>query len=208
MGSVGIALVICGIVALISLVWLAIVKYLRQKYDAVLEEETEREITPADAVEYDDLVTIIPETDLPRTRPTTFMPVPNEVGDTIDFITREKDGIDIRSCITVADADRLMTDEETSLLVGTLYQEHPRGRQYHAVVYLDDLSSRFSPYSFINLHILKQLGLIPRSSSTLEVVARGVLRKPLMIVANTFSPTAIKMLSLTGGRACLLKDLS
>ena len=207
MGSVGVSLIICGIIALISLIWLAIVKHLRQRYDQILDEETQREITLGDAVEFDDLVTVIPEAQLPKERPTTFMPIPNEVGEVIGFITREADGVDIRSCITTTDADRLLQDEEAPSFCGTLYQEHPKGRQYHAVVYLDDLSTRFAPYSFINLHILKQKQLVPRSSTTLEIVARGVLRKPLMVVANVFSPTAIKMLTLTGGRAIILKDL-
>ena len=72
-------------------------------------------------------------------------------------------------------------------------------------VYLDTLSDLFSPYSFVNLSILIQQGIVGQNTTHIAVHARGVLRKPLMVEADEFSAEAVKMLSLTGGRAILIR---
>ena len=206
-GRMGVALILCGIVALIAVIWLAIVKLLRQQYDQILEEEAKQETALGEEPALEELVSVIPPSRLPKEKPTVFMPVPSDVAEVIDFITPAHDKVDVRSCITLSDAQRVMTDLEAERLCGTLYQTRTYSREVRATVYLDDLSNYFSPYSFINLHILKRLKKVPRSATALTIEARGVVRKPLMIVADTISLEAVKMISLTGGRAIKLKEL-
>ena len=205
-GRLGISLIVLGCIALAGCIWLLVVKILRHRYDQILELETKREISLGEGSGYESLVTVIPQAQLPKEKPTVFMPVPSDVDEVISFVTMAVDHVDVRSCITVSDAERVMTDERAETLLATLYQERP-AREVRATVYLDDLSNYFSPCSFINLHILKQRRLVNQSTTHLTIEARGVVRKPLMIVANNFTPAAIKMISLTGGRAVQLKEL-
>ena len=53
----------------------------------------------------------------------------------------------------------------------------------------------------IYLNILKKKGLVSPDISYIKLGARGFLDKPLFVYANSFTPQAIKMLSLTGGGA-------
>jgi ribosomal protein L15 len=48
---------------------------------------------------------------------------------------------------------------------------------------------------------MKEKGLIPKDSFTVKVLARGVIDKPLTVLANSFSICAVKMIALTGGEA-------
>ena len=50
------------------------------------------------------------------------------------------------------------------------------------------------------LHTLQAQGV---QRLAVDDEARGILRKPLMVLAHEFTPAAVKMLSLTGGRALL-----
>ncbi|MBR2343196.1 MAG: uL15 family ribosomal protein, partial [Clostridia bacterium] len=79
----------------------------------------------------------------------------------------------------------------------TIYTEG-RGR---AVINLDTLSEEFSAGERVDVNILKERGLVPEGTAYLKVLARGVIDKPLVIYATSFSLSAVKMIALTGGEA-------
>ena len=51
---------------------------------------------------------------------------------------------------------------------------------------------------------LKQKGLVPKSARAVKILARGSLNKPLTVIAQDFSTSAVKMITLTGGHAMLV----
>ena len=48
---------------------------------------------------------------------------------------------------------------------------------------------------------MKKAGVIPKDARWVKVLAGGVIDKPLVIAANSFSLSAAKMIALTGGKA-------
>ena len=48
---------------------------------------------------------------------------------------------------------------------------------------------------------MKDKGIIPRDAKYVKVLARGIIDKPINIIANSFSLSAVKMIALTGGSA-------
>ena len=71
-----------------------------------------------------------------------------------------------------------------------------RGRE---TVYLADISGAFSSSDRIDINALKEKGLIPKDTSYIRIEGGGVLDKALHIIADSFSPVAVKMIALTGG---------
>jgi ribosomal protein L15 len=48
---------------------------------------------------------------------------------------------------------------------------------------------------------MKDKGIIPSDAKYVKVLARGIIDKPINIIANSFSLSAVKMIALTGGSA-------
>lgn len=70
----------------------------------------------------------------------------------------------------------------------------------NASIYLDTLSDHFSSDDVITREELLKLELI-RKGTGLRIRCRGVLDKPLTIVANEFDEDALKMIYVTNGKA-------
>ncbi len=193
--------VLGGLFLLLLITFLICRSVMRRKHDRVLEEEAREEETaqPPSALEAE--VTVIPPEELPQDENNIFMPVPATVSELIDFVTEEHDHVMVRSCVRAEDADELLTDECADELRAVVYREHMTPQDSCAYLTLDVLSANFAPYSYVNLAVLKKYGLVDTSMTALVIRAEGVLRKPLLIEANEFSLTAVKMISLTGGRA-------
>ena len=68
-----------------------------------------------------------------------------------------------------------------------------------AIVNIDTLSENFEDGARVDINVLKERGIIPPDSGSYKVLARGILDKPLVIYANDFSISAVKMIALTGG---------
>ena len=68
-------------------------------------------------------------------------------------------------------------------------------------VNIDVISKHFEAHETVQLSSLKKRGLIPPSTHAIKILARGTLDKPLTVIADDFSTTAIKMILLTGGNA-------
>ncbi len=65
---------------------------------------------------------------------------------------------------------------------------------------IDTISENFEAGDIVNLRALKDKGLIPKKAPSVKILARGVLNKPLTVVADVYSMQAVKMILLTGGR--------
>ncbi len=74
-----------------------------------------------------------------------------------------------------------------------------------AAVNIDVISANFEAHDTVSLAALKKRGLLPKSAQAVKILARGTLDKPLTVVANDFSATAIKMILLTGGQPILVE---
>lgn len=196
--SVGIlvGLVIC-IAALNALV--------RRLHDRTLEEERRNEIAPPPAHTMRPEVSVVREEQVVEENATLFMPVPTEISSSIDFVSRIYDGVRVTDSVRFEEVNHLLSDEDACRLTAVVDRSGEKRGGPVATVYLDTLSDRFSADSYVNLRILKQAGIAPRECQSMRVYARGTLRKPLMIEADGFSSEAVKMISLSGGRAILIR---
>ncbi len=111
---------------------------------------------------------------------------------------------EVVEAVTVEEADELISDEdalhceETELEDTEVY----RGRK-KAEINMDVISRYFAAGETVTLNSLKQKGLLPRSVGHVKILARGRLDKPLIVIAQGFSASAVKMIVLTGGKAIL-----
>lgn len=69
------------------------------------------------------------------------------------------------------------------------------------ILNLDTISENFSAGETVNINDFKKKGLIPSDAKHVKILARGVIDKPINILANSFSLSAVKMIALTGGVA-------
>lgn len=167
---------------------------------AVAAEETPAEETPVEETPAEE-----PETSLdeyPVLEEPVFMPIPSAIFDTVDFTDPKRDGFVLTTGVAGLDASFGMSDELAEELTAVVYA----GAQGGEIVKIgvDCLCANFKPYSYINAKILRRLGLIPESASAIMVTDHGTVDKPLMVEAADFSPSAVKMLTLAGGRAVRL----
>ncbi|MCM1306879.1 MAG: uL15 family ribosomal protein [Bacteroides sp.] len=76
-----------------------------------------------------------------------------------------------------------------------------------ATVKLDDIDAKFQDGNRVTLEKLRKLGLVSADCTGYTVTADKRLTKPLIIVANDFTLTAVKLIALTGGRAIRLTQV-
>jgi len=107
------------------------------------------------------------------------------------------------SAVTAELANAMMSDaevqrvKENAAARPSAHQTRSVGKKH--AVNIDVISKSFDAYDTVSLSALKKRGLIPQSAQAIKILARGTLDKPLTVVANDFSATAIKMILLTGG---------
>lgn len=73
------------------------------------------------------------------------------------------------------------------------------GRKY--IVNLDALSAVFSAGERADLTSMRERRLLPAKATAVKVLARGILNKPLTVIADDYSADAITMILLAGGEA-------
>ena len=125
--------------------------------------------------------------------------VPLKDGDTLAWA-----GIERRESISAAEVRNIALPEEAMLSepVPSGHTRAPRpGKK--CIVNIDTLSALFSAGDTVDISALKQRGLVPQKGSAVKVLARGILNKPLTVIADDYSADAIKMILLTGGKALL-----
>ena len=74
------------------------------------------------------------------------------------------------------------------------------------IVNLDTISACFSAGDVVDVNKMKEKEIVPRDAKRIKVLARGVIDKPLTVIADSFSLTAVKMIALTGGRAIRVRS--
>ncbi len=89
-------------------------------------------------------------------------------------------------------AKNLITDLKTPIKT--------KGRR-RSVINIDTISENFSPNDTVDINALKSKGLIPSDAKYVKVLSRGIIDKPINVIANSFSLSAVKMIALTGGTA-------
>ena len=89
-------------------------------------------------------------------------------------------------------AKNLVTESEISV--------ETNGKR-RAIVNLDTISEAFSAGDKVDINDMKIKGIVPEDAKSVKVLARGIIDKPIHILANSFSLSAVKMIALTGGSA-------
>lgn len=165
------ALAIADILMALFIVYL-IVQRVKAKPVAVTEPVAEPEPIPEPESE--------PE---PETEPEVIIPEPLE-------------------SVTVDEANDMMSDEEALKHedTGFVNTEVYKGSK-KAEINIDTISRNFEAGDTVTLNTLKQKGLVSKQAGYVKVLARGTLDKPLTVIAQNFSVSAIKMIVLTGGSA-------
>lgn len=194
-----------GGIVLLFLMWGVLVYLMRRHHDRRLEAEKQREVAPPPGDAMRPAVTVVQEELVVEENATLFMPVPGQISGVVDFVTKEGDGIAVLDSVRYEEVNRLLSDEDADRLTAAVYRKDEERGAPEARVYLDDLSDAFADDSYVNLSILKAAHLVREDAASLVVYARGTLRKSLMIEADVFSLEAVKMISLTGGRAILIR---
>ncbi len=75
------------------------------------------------------------------------------------------------------------------------------GDSKKAIVNIDTLSKNYNAGDVVTIQSMKDKKLIEKKAKCVKVLARGILDKPLKIMAGEFSGTAVEMILLTGGQA-------
>ena len=118
-------------------------------------------------------------------------------GDTEDDIEIGEAGFEVDA----EKADSLISDSLAKSLIKREGEMVFTSGGERAIVNIDILNSSFAPGDRIDVNVLKENGILSPEVAYFKVLAGGKIDKPLMIYANDFSLTAVKMIALTGGQA-------
>lgn len=80
------------------------------------------------------------------------------------------------------------------------------GDEKIVTVSISTLSEHFPDGVRVNLAVLKRKKLIPEDATGFRVVGKNTLERSLIVTANAFNASALKMILLTGGRAIVLEE--
>jgi len=116
----------------------------------------------------------------------------------VEPVEEEPVHIDTVESVDVETADILMTDETAMAVVETV---GGAGVGMKSIVNLRDINDVFSNGDVIDLDELKAKGLVPAKTQRVKILADGTLNKHITVYAEQFSVQAIKMITLTGGKA-------
>lgn len=107
--------------------------------------------------------------------------------------------------ISVAEAEEQMADEEVEAFVHE--SERYSDKTKRDIVNIDALGKYFKAGETVTVEeIRKRVPSVNGKATYIKVLARGRLDKPLNVEADDFSPTAIKMIVLTGGTVSRTKS--
>ena len=133
-----------------------------------------------------------------------FFPIPATVDGTVSFADPKKDNFEqTYENIRAMEVERSMLKDPMRTAI-VLTDNNPRKIKV-AKVKLGEISRLFAPYSYVTLNNLKHLKAIDQDVTYLKIKGRGKLTKPLIVEAHEFKKKAICMLTLTGGRAVIVK---
>lgn len=121
-----------------------------------------------------------------------------------DEEAKSGDTFKVRKSVDVSQVRLLMSDEAAADMVEvdkTYSDKTKRG-----IVNIDTLSEVFNSGECVDLESMKQrIPYLNKRITYIKVLGRGVLDKPLTVIADEFSMDALKMIFLTGGKAVCKK---
>jgi hypothetical protein len=183
--------------------------YVRQKYDDFVNKankknaESEKKQTAGEDAEK-------PKTKKAKQR---VVPTPEELEEEKEQLMEEI-AESQRKMVFAAEVDSLVSDELAETFIEDKHKEaiyvpeKATGSKpstdllgKKGIINIDTLSVNFEENDLVTLDILKEKGLVDKKVSEIKVLARGMLTKPLHVVANDYSIEAVKMIILIGGKA-------
>ena len=105
----------------------------------------------------------------------------------------------IHERISANEAHSLIQDSQALELIQPSARKRERGKRLS--INIDTLGASFAAGDTVDIDILKEKKLIPKTADSVKILARGILDKPLTVIADDFSVDAVKMIVLTGGKA-------
>ncbi len=130
-----------------------------------------------------------------KEEPTAVVAVSEEVRREIEHLDEVK-----KANVTVEEAKKLVSDAAANALVAGK-GARKTGKKF--AVNIDTLSEHYKANETVDMASLKSKGIVPKSVKQIKILARGMLDKPLCVIADDFSADAVKMIVLTGGEARL-----
>lgn len=107
----------------------------------------------------------------------------------------------IRSEINVTEAKEALTDEQALSLIETIeVEDNKSAGTKKTIVNIGTLSRFYEANEVVDLSSLKTKKIVSKDTGYVKILASGVLDKPLVVVANSYSIDAVKMILLTGGK--------
>ena len=100
----------------------------------------------------------------------------------------------------------VLSDDEARAMAEVKLVPPQEGEEKIVSVALSTLSEHFPDGVHVNLSSLKRKKLVAEDATGFRVVGKNTLERSLVITANAFNLSALKMILLTGGRAIVLKE--
>ncbi len=114
----------------------------------------------------------------------------------------EPEVIEIVESVDIDTVDELMSDETAEAVLETVVGA---GTGLKAIINISDINAAFENGDIVDIDSLKAKGLVSNKAGRIKVLADGLLDKSLTVYAEQFSVKAVKMITLTGGKAILKK---
>ena len=108
--------------------------------------------------------------------------------------------IHVVESVSADEADSLVKDEVVDKTVIEEVEYVSKNDTKKDIINVGVLSDEYEAGDIVDLASLKEKGLIDPKSKYVKVLAAGIINKPLIVKAQEFSETAIKMIVLTGGK--------
>ncbi len=102
-------------------------------------------------------------------------------------------------------ADELLTDTEAEAQIEVIERTSLMTSTKMAEINLDTICDNYEDDETVDINSLKAKRLVNKNAGRIKVLARGVMTKRLVIIADKFSLQAVKMITLAGGHAEQLK---
>lgn len=115
--------------------------------------------------------------------------------------TEEEQPLETLLAVDESYANNLISDSVAKSLIGEDDEAVETDGKRRCILNLDTISENFSAGETVNINDFKKKGLIAPDARYVKILARGVIDKPITILANSFSLSAVKMIALTGGSA-------
>lgn len=121
-----------------------------------------------------------------------------------DEEAKSGDTFKVRKSVDVSQVRLLMSDEAAADMVEV--DKNYSDKTKKGIVNIDTLSEVFNSGECVDLDRMKErIPYLNKKVTYIKVLGRGVLDKPLSVIADEFSMDALKMIFLTGGKAICKK---